>query len=105
MQPYDRPMKLHAAIIAATLLSVGSCLLLWWADEASDAAAIAAGTGLVVGGALFGLTLLAWRWRRGGASYVDTGVGVAMQPEYAVALDPTTEGYASDDSGARAAVS
>lgn len=96
-------MNLSAATIASLLLCAASGCLLWWADEPTDAAAVAAGTGMVVAGALLGLTLLAWRWRRGGAPYVATAVGVPVQVDAAMAFDPTTEVYASEDAAPRAA--
>lgn len=58
-------MKLARATTVGTLLLAGCIGLLHAADEATDAAAIAGGTGLIIAGALLGLTFLAWRWRAG----------------------------------------
>lgn len=92
-------MRLLAATLAAALIVGLSSSLLWWADEARDAAAVAGATGLVLAGALLGLTLFAWRWRSGTRAYADTRVDTAgFYEELASAFDETTEGY--DDSPA-----
>lgn len=66
-------MRLFAATMVGSLLFAASFALLAAADEALDATAIAGGTGLVLSGALLGLTLLARRWRSA-AGYVETVV-------------------------------
>jgi hypothetical protein len=87
-------MRNIAAIGAGTLLFAASLGLLAIADEATDAAAIAGGTGLVVGGALLGLTLLAWRWRDAPRSYASTVIDPAgFYDDLAATFDQTTETY------------
>ncbi len=73
MYAHPREMKLLTATLAGCVLFVVSCLLLWAADEAMELAAIAGGTGVVISGALLGLTFLAWRWR-GDVAYSRTVV-------------------------------
>ena len=86
-------MRLLAATTAGALLFAASFGLLVWADEAMDAAAVAGGTGLVLSGALLGLTFLAWRWR-GARSYTPAYVSdPSLYDEIASAMDETTEGY------------
>jgi protein-S-isoprenylcysteine O-methyltransferase Ste14 len=87
-------MRILAATIAGTALLAVSFVLLLVANEPTDAAAIAGGTGVVVAGALFGLTLLAWRWRAAPRAYVTTSVDTAgFYDDLASALDESTEGY------------
>ena len=62
-------MQLRAAALVGLVLLSGSTALLWSADDALDGAAIAGATGLVLAGALLGLTMLAWRWRNGSTRY------------------------------------
>lgn len=87
-------MRLFAATIAGLLLFAASFGLLAWANEATDAAAVAGGTGMVLSGALLGLTGLAWRWRTARV-YVATSIATdpAFYDELASAFDATTEGY------------
>lgn len=73
MYAHPREMKLLAATLSGCALFAGSCLLLWAADEGMDLLAVAGGTGVVISGALLGLTFLAWRWR-GDVAYVRTTV-------------------------------
>jgi hypothetical protein len=87
-------MRILAAIVAGAALFAASFVLLLVANEPTDAAAIAGATGLVVAGALLGLTLLAWRWRAQPRAYVASAVDTAsFYEEVAAALDSTTEGY------------
>lgn len=96
-------MRLVAATLVAlcsTLLSIG---LLVAADEATDLAAVAGGTGLVLGGALLGLTALAWRWRGSSAAYTTTVIDRAgFYEELGAALDETADDYVSATAAARA---
>ena len=86
-------MRLFAATLAGLLLLGASFGMLAWANEPTEVVAIAGGTGLVIAGALLGLTFLAWRWR-GSAAYVSTAVSdPAFYDELAAAFDDTTEGY------------
>jgi hypothetical protein len=95
-------MRLFAATLAGTLLFGASFGMLAWANEPTDAAAVAGGTGIVIAGALLGLTFLAWRWR-GSVAYVASPVSdPAFYDELASAFDDTTEGY-GDDQPLRAA--
>ena len=55
----------RGAIAASIAIFATAILLLQVADEATDIAAIAAGTGIIVAGSLLGMSLLVWRWRRG----------------------------------------
>lgn len=63
-------------LMRATLVGVGlfavSTGLLGLADEALDVTAIAGGIGVVMSGALLGLTILVSRWRVESTSYVTT---------------------------------
>lgn len=66
-----------AGLLRATLVGVGlfgvSTALLGVADEALDITAVAGGIGVVMSGALLGLTILVAMWRGDGASgYVTT---------------------------------
>jgi hypothetical protein len=89
-------MRLLAATIAGALLFAASFGLLEWADEPTDATAIAGGTGVVLAGALLGLTFLAWRWRSSRA-YVNTAISdPAFYDELAAAFDQSTEGYGDE---------
>lgn len=79
MYTQPRTPDLRAALAAGLLLCALSAALLWAADEAVDAAAIAGAVGLVLAGALLGLSLLSWRWSARGASYVDVEMGVRRE--------------------------
>ncbi len=96
-QPQD--MKLVTATIAGLALLAASFGLLWAADEAKDAAAIAGGTGLIIGGALLGLTFLSWWWRSAQVAYVSTSVDSAGFYEELAAFDAGDE-PAYDDAAA-----
>jgi hypothetical protein len=65
-------------LLRATLVGVGlfvvSTVLLGVADEALDVAAVAGGIGVVMSGALLGLTILVARWRGATAGYVATNM-------------------------------
>lgn len=67
-------MKIGTATVVGTLLLGASILLLWVADSPLDVAAIAGGIGVVIAGALIGLTVLAAHWRSGLASYTRTSM-------------------------------
>ena len=81
-------MRLRTATLAGLLLFAASFALLWAADEAVDAAAIAGGTGIVIAGALLGLTFLARRWQLERGAYVSTVVDSAGFYEELAAFEP-----------------
>ncbi len=87
MPTHAHHMRLRTATIAGTLLLAASFVLLWAADEAVDPAAVAGGTGIVIAGALLGLTFLAWRWRVAEVGYVRTVVDTAGFYEELAAFD------------------
>ena len=95
MPAHPHVMKLRTATIAGSLLLAASFVLLWAADEAVDAAAVMGGTGIVVAGALLGLTFLAWRWQAAQGGYVKTVVDSAGFYEELAAFEVT----AADDPG------
>src|SRR5690606_17465014 len=95
MPPHAHVMKLRTATIAGVLLFAASFVLLWAADEAVDAAAVAGGTGIVIAGALLGLTFLAWRWRVAEGGYVQTVIDQTGFYEELAAFDA----IAADDPG------
>lgn len=72
MAPHARHMKIGTATLVGLLLIGGSLGLLFVADSPLDIAAIAGGIGVVISGALLGLTVLAARWRAGLARYTTT---------------------------------
>ena len=85
-------MRLRTATLAGLLLFAASFGLLAWANEPTDAPAIAGGTGIVIAGALLGLTFLAARWRDAdGGGYVSTVVDQAGFYEELAAFDPTRD--------------
>jgi hypothetical protein len=88
-------MRLRTATIVGSLLLAASFALLWAADEAVDATAVAGGTGIVIAGALLGLTFLAGRWRAAEGGYVQTVVDQTGFYEELAAFD----GVAADDPG------
>ena len=95
MSPHAHQMKLRTATFAGSLLLAASFVLLWAADEAVDAAAVAGGTGIVIAGALLGLTFLAWRWQAAHGGYVRTVVDTTGFYEELAAFDV----IAADDPG------
>ena len=72
-----------------TLLFAASFALLWAANEADDAWAVIGGTGIVIAGALLGLTFLASRWRTAQGGYVTTVVDDTAFYEELAAFDVT----------------
>lgn len=87
------------AVVAGMLLFAGSTGLLAMADEALDVTAIAGGIGLVMSGALLGLTMLVARWRLMSPAYVAT----QMPADDAVAAafdDPAVDQTPLDDAAA-----
>ena len=62
MAPHSHDMQLRAAAAVAVATLVAATLMLWAADEPTDLLALVGAAGLVVGGALLGLTVLASRW-------------------------------------------
>jgi len=85
-------MKLFAATVGGSLLFAVSVGLLAIADEALDASAIAGGVGVVIAGALLGLTFLAARWRVGAVSYTTTAMGSgSVYDEIVAAFDADAE--------------
>lgn len=95
MPPHAHVMKLRTATIAGMLLFAASFAMLWAADEAVDATAVAGGTGIVIAGALLGLTFLAWRWRAAEGGFVRTVVDQSGFYEELAAFDTV----AADDPG------
>ncbi|MCW2920217.1 MAG: hypothetical protein JWL76_91 [Thermoleophilia bacterium] len=95
MPAHAHVMKLRTATIAGFVLLAGSFAMLWAADEAVDAAAVAGGTGIVIAGALLGLTFLAWRWQSAQGGYVQTVVDTTGFYEELAAFDT----IAADDPG------
>lgn len=95
MPTHAHVMKLRTATIAGSLLLAASFVLLWGADEAVDATAVAGGTGMVIAGALLGLTFLAWRWQAAQGGYVQTVVDTTGFYEELAAFDVV----AADDPG------
>lgn len=96
MPTHPRHMRLLAATIAGALLFGASFALLVWANEPTDATAVAGGTGVVLAGALLGLTFLAWRWR-GSRAFVSTAISdPSFYDDLATAFDETTEGYGDE---------
>lgn len=95
MPAHAHVMKLRTATIAGSLLSAASFALLRAADEPVDAAAVAGGTGIVIAGALLGLTFLAWRWRAAHGGYVQTVMDTTGFYEELAAFDEV----AADDPG------
>lgn len=95
MHPHAHDMKLRTATVAGLLLFAASFALLWAANEADDAWAVMGGTGLVIAGALLGLTFLAARWRAAHGGYVATVVDDPAFYEELAAFDVT----AADDPG------
>jgi hypothetical protein len=88
-------MRLRTATIAGLVLLAGSFGLLAWANEPTDVPAIAGGTGMVIAGALLGLTFLAARWRAEQGGYVATVVDDVGFYEELAAFDATP----ADDPG------
>lgn len=87
---------MRAAVTASLLLGLVSFALLWAANEATDRTAIAGGIGLVVAGALLGLSILALRWDRERVRrYVQTSVEPADRTD-AVAITGPRERAARD---------
>jgi len=98
MDAHAPTFRLRSAFAAALALFAAAVVLLRLADDATDIAAIAAGTGIVVSGALLGLSVLVWRWRIG-TDYVESDViGAARREASAAATDEPRP--AADDAAA-----
>ncbi|MEO6866832.1 MAG: hypothetical protein ABI200_02305 [Gaiellales bacterium] len=69
-------MRPLAALTAGLTLMAVSIALLVWARDVTDVAAIIGSTGMLIAGALLGLTFLAWRWRDNATAYSSTIVDV-----------------------------
>ena len=91
-------MRIFAATCSAALLFALSFALLVYANEPTDGTAIAGGTGVVLSGALFGLTFLAWRWRDAPRAYSQTAMDDHGFYEELAATFDGTDSY--DDSAA-----
>ncbi len=100
MASHPRDMNLRAAALAGVLLAIFGMLLLWAADEATDATAVAGGILLVVSGSLLGLTVLARRWDRARSGYVRTVVETGGSMVLPLAGDDAGAAQASEDAAA-----
>jgi hypothetical protein len=87
-------MRIFAATCSGALLFAASFALLVYANEPTDGTAVAGGTGIVLSGALFGLTFLAWRWRDAPRAYSTT---IVDDPGFYDELAATFDGTDSYD--------
>lgn len=93
-------MKPRTAVLAALTLLAASIGVSTLADSPGDVPAILGAVGAVVATALFGLTLMAWRWRSRVESYTRTIVDSAGFYEELAAFEPVDDAVGLDDAAA-----